>query len=138
MVVGQSEYGPGVPKMQEIPMHVAVYPDLDTISQQAAQYIVRVANEAIVTRGRFTIALSGGSTPRKLYSLLGSEPYRSQIDWTAVEIFWSDERCVPPDSEDSNYRMASETLLSNIPVPANQVHRMPADQPDRDAASQAY
>src|SRR5437868_11600303 len=126
MVVGQSEYGPGVPKMQEIPMHVAVYPDLDTISQQAAQYIVRVANEAIVTRGRFTIALSGGSTPKLLYSLLGDEPYRSQIDWTQVDIFWSDERCVPPDDKDSNYLLAQQVLLSKIPIPADQVHRMPA------------
>jgi len=119
-------------------MHVAVYPDLDTISQQAAQYIVRVANEAIVTRGRFTIALSGGNTPKKLYSLLGSEPYRSQIDWKLVDIFWSDERCVPPDSPDSNYRMAHEVLLSQIQIPAPQVHRMPADAPGRDAACLAY
>ena len=119
-------------------MHVAVYPDLDTISQQAAQYIVRVANEAIVTRGRFTIALSGGNTPKKLYSLLGSEPYRSQIDWKLVDIFWSDERCVPPDNPDSNYRMAHEVLLSHIQIPAPQVHRMPADSPGRDAASLTY
>jgi len=119
-------------------MHVAVYPDLDTISQQAAQYIVRVANEAIVTRGRFTIALSGGNTPKKLYSLLGSEPYRSQIDWKLVDIFWSDERCVPPDNPDSNYRMAHEVLLSKIQIPAPQVHHMPADTPDREAASLAY
>ena len=119
-------------------MHVAVYPDLDTISQQAAQYVVRVANEAIVTQGRFTIALSGGNTPKKLYSLLGSEPYRSQIDWKLVDIFWSDERCVPPDSPDSNYRMAHEVLLSHIQIPAPQVHRMPADSPGRDAASLTY
>lgn len=119
-------------------MYIAIYPDTDTLSREAAQYIVRLASESIVMHGRFTIALSGGSTPKKLYSLLGSEPYRSQIDWALVEIFWSDERCVPPDSEDSNYRMADETLLSKIPIAANQVHRMPADQPDRDAASQAY
>lgn len=119
-------------------MHIAVYPDLDTISQQAAQYVVHVANEAIVTRGRFTIALSGGNTPKKLYSLLGSEPYRSQIDWKLVDIFWSDERCVPPDSPDSNYRMAHEVLLSQIQIPAPQVHRMPADAPGRDTACLAY
>ena len=119
-------------------MQVAIYPDLDTISQHAAQYVVRVANEAIVTRGRFTIALSGGNTPKKLYSLLGSEPYRSQIDWKLVDIFWGDERCVPPDSPDSNYRMAHEVLLSQIQIPAPQVHRMPADAPGRDAASLAY
>lgn len=119
-------------------MQVAIYPDLDTISQHAAQYVVRIANEAIVTRGRFTIALSGGNTPKKLYSLLGSEPYRSQIDWKLVDIFWGDERCVPPDSPDSNYRMAHEVLLSQIQIPAPQVHRMPAEQAGREAASLAY
>ena len=119
-------------------MHVAIYPDLDTISQQAAAYIVRIARESVVTRGRFTIALSGGSTPRKLYGLLASEPYNSQIDWELVDIFWSDERCVPPDHPESNYFMAQEVLLSRISIPVAQVHRMPADQFNRDAASLTY
>lgn len=119
-------------------MHIAIYPDLDTLSQQAAQYVVRTASESIAARGRFTLALSGGTTPRKLYTLLGSEPYSSQIDWQQVHIFWGDERCVPPDNPDSNYYMAQEVLLSKIPIPALQVHRMPADQPGRDAASQSY
>jgi 6-phosphogluconolactonase len=119
-------------------MHIAVYPDTNTLSQQAAQFIVRLANESIVTRGRFSIALSGGSTPKVLYGLLGSEPYRDQIDWSKVDIFWSDERCVPPDSVDSNYHMALEVLLSRVPLSPQQVHRMPADQPDHDAAAQAY
>ena len=119
-------------------MQISIYPDTNTLSREAAQLIVRLANEAIVTRGRFTIALSGGSTPKVLYSLLGDEPYRSQIDWAKVDIFWSDERCVPSDSEDSNYHLAQQVLLSKIPLPASEVHRMPADQPDRDAASQAY
>ncbi len=119
-------------------MHIAIYPDIQTLSTEAAQFIVRLANEAIVSHGRFTIALSGGSTPKATYSLLGSEPYRSQIDWTQVEIFWSDERCVPPDDKESNYALAQQVLLSNIPIPTNQIHRMPADTSDRDAASQAY
>ena len=119
-------------------MHIAIYPDIDTLSQQAAQYVVRTASESIAARGRFTIALSGGTTPRKLYTLLGSEPYNSQIDWQQVHIFWGDERCVPPDNPDSNYYMAQEVLLSKISIPALQVHRMPADQPGRDATSQSY
>ena len=119
-------------------MQIAIFPDTNTLSQQAAQYIVRLASEAVVTRGRFTIALSGGSTPKILYGLLGTEPYRDQINWASVEIFWSDERCVPPDSADSNYALAQEVLLSKIPIPANQIHRMPADQPDREAASREY
>jgi 6-phosphogluconolactonase len=119
-------------------MHIAIYPDTNTLSHEAAQYIVRVAQESIVTHGRFTLALSGGNTPKKLYGLLASEPYVSQIDWNLVEIFWSDERCVPPDSSDSNYHMAQEVLLSKVPIPANQIHRTPADEADRDAASEAY
>jgi 6-phosphogluconolactonase len=119
-------------------MQVVIYPDTNTLSHEAAQYIVRLANEAIVSHGRFSIALSGGSTPRVLYGLLGDEPYRSQINWSQVEIFWSDERCVPPDSSDSNYQLAQEVLLSKVPIPASQIHRMPADKPDHDAASLEY
>lgn len=119
-------------------MYVATYPDIDTLSHEAARHTVRLANEAIVTHGRFTIALSGGSTPKKLYKLLVNEPYRSQIEWTLVEIFWGDERCVPPDNQESNFRTAQEELLSKVPIAASQIHRMPAEQPDRDAASQAY
>ncbi len=119
-------------------MRIAIYPDTNVLSHEAARYIVQVAQESIVTHGRFTIALSGGNTPKKLYGLLGSEPYTSQIDWNLVEIFWSDERCVPPDSPDSNYHMAQEVLLSKVPIPASQIHRVPADKPDRDAASLEY
>jgi 6-phosphogluconolactonase len=119
-------------------MQVAVFQDTDTLNQEAARYIVRVAQEAIVTHGRFTFALSGGNTPKKLYGLLATEPYTSQIDWARSEIFWSDERCVASDDPESNYRMAHEVLLSKVPIPAQQIHRVPADEPDRDAASLAY
>lgn len=119
-------------------MHIAIYPDIDTLSHDAVQHIVRIANESIATYGRFTIALSGGRTPRIPYGLLGSEPYSRQINWTLVHVFWGDERCVPPESPDSNYRMAHEVLLSKISVPAVQVHRMLANEPDRDAACQQY
>ncbi|HJT58531.1 MAG TPA: 6-phosphogluconolactonase [Ktedonobacteraceae bacterium] len=119
-------------------MNIAIYPNIDVISQQAAQYIVRIATESIARQSRFTIALSGGTTPRKLYGLLGTEPYLSQIDWVLTHIFWSDERCVPPDNEESNYHMAHEVLLSKIPIPATQVHRMPAEMLNRNVASQEY
>ena len=119
-------------------MYIATYPDNDTLSHQAAQLIVRLAAESVVTHGRFTVALAGGSTPRKLYSLLANEPYRSQIDWALVEVFWGDERCVPVDDAESNFRMAQEAFLSKVPIAENQIHRMHADWPDRDAAAQAY
>lgn len=119
-------------------MSSAIYPDIDTLSHEAARYAVRVASEAITTHGRFTLALAGGSTPKKLYGLLASEPYRDQIDWSLTEIFWSDERCVPPDNEDSNYHLAHEVLLSKVPLSASQIHRMPADAEDREKASLTY
>lgn len=119
-------------------MNVMVFPDGDQLSHAAARYVVQVANEALAAHGRFTIALSGGSTPKKLYGLLALEPYRNQIDWTKAEIFWSDERCVPPDDAESNYHLAYEVMLSKLPIPTGQIHRMPADQSDRVAASVAY
>jgi 6-phosphogluconolactonase len=119
-------------------MNIETYADLDTLSQQAAQYTVRVANQAIVSHGRFNIALAGGSTPKKLYTLLATEPYRSQIDWRLVEVFWGDERCVPPNDPESNFHMAQEELLSKVPILAGHIHRMPAEQPDHNAAAQAY
>jgi 6-phosphogluconolactonase len=130
---------PALPSIyQETHMNVAIFPDISTLRNEAAQYIVRLANESIVMHGRFTIALSGGSTPKTIYGLLGSTPYREQIDWSMVEIFWSDERCVPPDDPESNYHLAQQVLLSSIPISASQIHRMPADQADRDAASLSY
>lgn len=119
-------------------MSIDIYPDTEALSQEAAQYIVRVAQESIAAHRRFTLALSGGSTPKKLYGMLAEEPYRSQIDWSAVDIFWSDERCVPTDDAECNFLMAQQVLFSKIPIPANQIHRMPADKDDRDAASYAY
>ncbi len=119
-------------------MQIGIYPDINSLSHEATQFIVRLANEATVTRGRFSIALSGGSTPKVLYGLLATEPYLDQINWSSVEIFWSDERCVPPDDAESNYAMAKEVLLSKIPIQRRQVHRMPAEKADRDAAAQEY
>src|SRR5258708_7900507 len=119
-------------------MYIATYPDSDTLSHQAAQLIVRLAAESIVTHGRFTVALAGGSTPRKLYSLLANEPYRSQIDWALVEVFWSDERCVPVDDAESNFRMAQEAFLSKVPIAENQIHRLHPDLPSPHPSPHTY
>jgi 6-phosphogluconolactonase len=119
-------------------MHIAIYDDKHILSRQAAEYIMRIAKESFDLHGRFTIALTGGTTPGETYSLLGSEPIRSQIDWQLVHIFWGDERCVPLTNPESNFYLAQETLLNKVAIPKSQIHPMPADQPDRDAASQAY
>ncbi|HTI13451.1 MAG TPA: 6-phosphogluconolactonase [Dictyobacter sp.] len=119
-------------------MDVTIFSEVEKLSQAAAEYIVRVAGDAIQQHGSFSLALSGGSTPRKLYGLLATEPYRGQIDWSKVEIFWSDERCVPPDDPESNYLLAQEVMLSKLPIPAEHIHRVPADEADREAASAKY
>jgi 6-phosphogluconolactonase len=119
-------------------VQIAIYDNKHTLSQHAAEYIMRIAKESIDLHGRFTIALTGGTTPGEAYSLLGSEPIRSQIDWHLVHIFWGDERCIPHTNPESNFYLAQETLLDHIAIPKSQIHPIPADQPDRNAASQAY
>ena len=93
-------------------------------SRTAAQLVADMSARCLASRGRFTIALSGGATPGLLYEILASPPYKDSIGWDSWWVFWGDERCVPPDHEDSNYRMAKENLLDHVPVPAANVHRM--------------
>ena len=119
-------------------MNIRTFSNTEQLTYAAADYIANVAQESIASHGHFTLALSGGSTPKKLYGLLATEPYRSQIDWEKVQIFWSDERCVPPDDTESNYHLAQEVMLSKLPLSPNQIHRMPADEADRNAASEKY
>jgi 6-phosphogluconolactonase len=103
----------------------------------AADEIVQASNYAIAERGRFSIALSGGSTPRTLFTLLANSA-RSSVQWEKSYFFWSDERHVPPDDKDSNYRMAQEAMLSKVPVPVGNIFRIPAENPDADAAALSY
>ena len=110
-------------------VHIAIFDDKHTLSQNVAEYIMRIVKESIALYGRFTIALTGGTTPGEAYSLLGSEPIKSQIDWQRVHIFWGDERCVPHNSPESNSYLAQEVLLNKISISESQIHRMPADQP---------
>lgn len=95
------------------------------------------ARRAVAARGRFAVALSGGSTPRALFQRLAEPPRRDEIPWARVEVFWADERCVPPDHPDSNYGMARAALLDPIGVPAERVHRVPGEAPDPAAAAAA-
>lgn len=117
---------------------IRIFADVQALNEAAAHEWVRCTREAVAARGRFTVALSGGSTPKRLYQLLTAEPFRSQVDWGRVEFFWGDERCVPPDHTDSNYRMAREAMLDHLPIPAGLVHRIEAERSDRDAAARAY
>lgn len=107
---------------------IRVFPDSGSVSRAAAGFIVSLAERTIASRNRFTFALSGGSTPKELYGLLASSPYREEIAWHAVHLFWADERCVPPDHPESNYKMARETLLSGVPVPDRNIHRIRGEE----------
>ena len=113
---------------------VEVLPDRPSLMRAAAEHVVEVAAQA-TKRGRFTVALSGGSTPADLYTLLATEAVARRIDWSRVDVFWGDERCVPPEHKQSNYRMARETLLAKVAVPEANVHRIRGeDDPKRAAA----
>ncbi len=120
------------------PPIIRVFPDAEAVSRAAAEEFVRRASDAVAARGRFTVALSGGSTPKRLYELLAEPALRSQADWNRVDFFWGDERCLPPDHAESNYHAAREAMLSRLPIPAGRVHRMEAERPDRDAAARDY
>jgi len=103
----------------------------------AAEEVVHAATEAIAQRGRFSIALSGGSTPKSLYNLLATNA-RSILPWEQMFFFWSDERHVLPGDPESNYRMVDEAMLSKVQVPPANVFRVPGENPDAAAAAEAY
>lgn len=119
--------------MSRAQIEFIVLPDLKAISQAAAERVATLAQ----TRDPFTMALSGGSTPRRLYEVLAAPPFRERVPWGRVHVFWGDERCVPPDHSDSNYRLAREALLDKIPILAENVHRIWGEMPP-DQAAAAY
>jgi 6-phosphogluconolactonase len=103
---------------------ILILPDPEAVAHEASRRFVTLSREAAGSRGRFSVALSGGSTPGNLYRLLAREPYRAQVPWANVHLFWGDERCVPPDDPGSNYFLAQEALLSHVPVPPENIHRV--------------
>jgi 6-phosphogluconolactonase len=116
---------------------VRIFSDPGTMDHAAAGLVAAACRDAVAKQGRFTMALSGGNTPRGLYRLLAEAPYRDQIDWTASHFYWVDERSVPPDHQDSNFRLACELLLSRVPVPQNNIHRIRGED-GPEAAAYAY
>jgi 6-phosphogluconolactonase len=115
---------------------IKVLPTPDALARAAAELFVTVGEAAIEMRGHFTVALSGGSTPKAMHNVLASDEFRTQIDWTKVEVYFGDERCVPPEHADSNYRMARETLLSKVPIPGDNVYRMRGEIDPNEAAKE--
>src|SRR5882762_11172869 len=113
---------------------VAVLPSAAALADAAAARFVAAAGDAISSRGQFIVALSGGSTPRVTYRQLATEALVSKVMWSRVHVLWGDERCVPPDHAESNYRMARETLLDRVPIPAANVHRIHGEDDPTTAA----
>lgn len=108
--------------------NIVICRDGADLNRQAADEFIRLAHRAIESAGGFTVALSGGSTPKGLYELLALEGYKERVPWSRVHLFFGDERCVAPDHPESNYRMVREALLSRVSIPVENVHRMPGEQ----------
>lgn len=115
---------------------VLTFPDADTLARDAAERIITLCSAAIADHGRFCIALSGGSTPKRLFALLANEAYANRIEWAHVHVFWGDERCVPPVDPESNYRMARETLLERVPLSPENIRRIKGERDPVQAAEE--
>lgn len=121
-----------------MPPFIETFPDAEAVAQAAADLLTQQAAQTIEAWARFTLVLSGGSTPRRLYQKMAQEPYRSGVDWEKVQFFWGDERCVPPDHPDSNFGLAWKEWLRDLHLPPENLHRMPADRADLDVAACDY
>lgn len=114
---------------------IRIYADHDLLTRAAAEYVVGLYETAVAQHGHFSIVLSGGSTPRALYQLLAQQMFSQYVDWSKVYFFWGDERCVPPDDEQSNYRMARLALLDEVDVPLSNIYRMHGEREPAEAAA---
>ncbi len=122
--------------MKNLSIHnLRVFQTEDALDIAATEFIITIANKAIVERGKFIISLSGGQTPVKLYTLLANPPFKELINWEKTFVFWSDERCVPLNDERNNALMAKEALLNKINIPESNIHPIPVDLPPEKAAA---
>lgn len=110
--------------MNDDAKRLLIFDDAEQVARAAAERFAEIGEESSRGNGRFSVALSGGSTPRPIYELLATEEFKARVDWSKSHVFFGDERCVPPDDEASNYRAAQDALLSRVAVPAENVHRM--------------
>jgi 6-phosphogluconolactonase len=110
---------------------ILILHDMEELSQRAASMFIEHAKEKTEKNEKFFVALSGGTTPKRLYEILASKPFRKEINWNLVEVYFSDERCVPPEHEQSNFRMANEALIRHVPA---HVHRIEGEIPPEEAS----
>ncbi len=117
---------------------IIICADKNALNVEAATRFVALADAAIAARGRFMAALSGGSTPKALFELLSTDAWRDRVDWSRTHLFWGDERFVPKDHADSNFRMTNEALLTHVPIPAANVHRVETENGTPDEVADQY
>lgn len=113
---------------------IEVFTSAADAAARGAALFLNAARQALAARGHFTVALSGGTSPIPFFRSLACEAMHSGVDWAAVHVFWADERCVPPDHVESNFRLADDLFLSRLPVPGATVHRVPGELPPDEAA----
>lgn len=128
---------PGVERYAQVPSEIQIHADENAVADAAAEFLVDEAASAIRARGRFTIALSGGSTPRLLFERLATA-YSTRFEWARMHFFWVDERCVPEGDPEGNYQMAHDLLLAHVPIPESHVHRIRGEHPDPHGAAIEY
>ena len=116
---------------------IQTHPTPDELARAAAEQFAALSKEAIADHGVFSAALAGGSTPQAMYEILATIEYAQKVDWERVHVFWSDERAVPPDHQDSNYGMARAAMLDYVSIPIENIHRILGEAKPQDAA-QAY
>lgn len=118
--------------------NVEVLSDSERLAQRSVELFVADAQKAINARDVFHVAVSGGSTPRRFFEMLGEVPNAKTLPWDKVQLFWVDERCVPRDSEWSNYKMAADTFLAKVPIPQENIHRIETEYSDFTVAAHCY
>jgi 6-phosphogluconolactonase len=123
----------------KVSIDIEIVANAGELAGAAAWQFLRLSREAVQKSGIFTVVLSGGSTPRNLYSILASDAvFRDEIPWEKIHFFWGDERHVSPEDQESNYRMAKDAMLSKVPVPQANIHRIASENPDASMAAGAY
>ena len=122
----------------EAEYEVLIYAGAAEVAREAARRFAELAEDFTRDAGRFTVALSGGTTPKAMFRILAEKPFADSLPWNSIYFFWGDERCVPPDHAESNYRMANETLLSKVPIPRENIFRIPAEDEDHERAAANY
>ncbi len=123
--------------VEPVKLEICIFPDPGKVSEAAAENIAGIAHEVVSKKGRFSLALSGGQTPRLLYRCLATH-YSDKMPWPDIHIFWGDERCVPKQDGNSNYNLAHQTFLSKVALPLQNIHRIQAEKKDPEDAALTY